>query len=74
MVLASLRMILLGTLLGSLSVVHAESEISSAQLADIQAAAEENPTVCKPRTLTGSRIVRRYCLRKSQWDAMREDG
>lgn len=30
--------------------------------------------VCKRMTATGSRIARRYCRRKSDWDAMREDG
>lgn len=30
--------------------------------------------VCKRVVPTGSRIARRYCLTKSQWDAMREEG
>ncbi len=34
----------------------------------------EDPMVCKRMAPTGSRIQRRYCLKQSQWDAMREGG
>jgi len=38
------------------------------------AAADDDPKVCKRLIPTGSRIVRRLCLPKSEWEAMREDG
>jgi len=47
---------------------------TSADPADIQRAAIEDPMVCKRMTPTGSRIVRRYCRKQSEWDAMREGG
>lgn len=55
------------------SLLHSEAE-PLVQPADVQAAEEDNPMVCKRMTPTGSRIVRRYCLRESQWDAMRDSG
>ncbi len=39
-----------------------------------QQAQAEDPKICKRVVPTGSRIARRYCLSKSEWDAMREDG
>ncbi len=47
---------------------------AAADPAEVQRAALEDPMVCKRMTPTGSRIVRRYCLKQSKWDAMREGG
>lgn len=34
----------------------------------------EEAKICKRVVPTGSRIARRYCLTKRQWDRMREEG
>ena len=47
---------------------------SSVEPADVQQAAMEDPKVCKRMTPTGSRIARRFCLKRSEWEAMREGG
>ena len=47
---------------------------TSVDPADVQRAAVADPKVCKRITPTGSRIARRFCLKQSEWDAMREGG
>ncbi len=59
--------------IGLADVAVAETSVS-ADPADVQRAAMADPMVCKRMAPTGSRIVRRYCLKRSEWDAMREGG
>ena len=53
--------------------VRAETS-AAADPRDVQQAATEDPMVCKRITPTGSRIARRFCFKRSEWDAMREGG
>ena len=60
---------------GAVFSASATAETStSVDPADVQRAAIEDPMVCKRMMPTGSRIVRRYCRKQSEWDAMREGG
>ena len=47
---------------------------AAASPAEIQQAEEQDPKICKRFKPTGSNIAKRYCFRKSTWDAMREGG
>lgn len=59
--------------IASVDTVWAESS-AAADPRDVQQAATEDPMVCKRFTPTGSRIVRRFCYKQSEWNAMREGG
>lgn len=65
---------LAGICLGTTALGDASADaLASASPAEIQRAEERDPMVCKRFKPTGSYIARRYCLRKSQWDLMREE-
>jgi len=62
-----------GLLVAGIAVEAAESgNPSPTQRQD--RAAQDEAKVCKRVIPTGSRIARRYCLTRRQWDEMREDG
>ncbi|MGD8829405.1 MAG: hypothetical protein PVF57_02270 [Pseudomonadales bacterium] len=66
---------LAGICLAGVALADASADaLASATPAEIQRAEEQDPMVCKRFKPTGSYIARRYCLRKSQWDLMREEG
>ncbi len=51
----------------------AESSVPS-NPQEAQREAMEDPMVCKRFTPTGSRISKKFCYKRSEWDAMREGG
>ena len=63
----------IGCLVGAVANVYAEPNAPPSP-AEIQQRAMEDPKICKRVVPTGSRIARRYCFRKSEWEAMREGG
>lgn len=67
------HVLLIGVAAVSAGAVQAETS-AEADPAEVQRAATEDPMVCKRMVPTGSRIQRRYCLKQSEWDAMREGG
>jgi len=49
-------------------------DTSAVSKQDRTVAREDEAKVCKRVVPTGSRIARRYCLTRSEWDAMRDAG
>lgn len=63
-----------GLLTAGTALSAAGAETRSAPLQAQGGTNADEARICKRVVPTGSRIARRYCLTKSQWDSMREEG